>query len=142
MLVVKLLVPRPGDVRCELSAELDYSIITRTPKIRATQGWRTDLSLNNVGFQIEIPRWVEPRYKRTQYKNIQDTFGEKCHQKPQHHKETYDKMWGQRFGVGFRVASDRTNMYEHILWISAYDFYNLTVLISLQFIWILLDIQK
>ena len=131
ILIVKLLVPRPGDGRCELSAELDYSIIARTQKIRATQGWRTDLSLNNVGFQIEIPRWVEPRHKRIQSDNIQDTCGGKCHQKPQHHKETYDKIWGQRFGVGFRVTSDGTNMYKHILWISAYDFYNLKVLISL-----------
>ena len=96
----------------------------------------------HVGFQIEIPRWVEPRHKRIQSDNIQDTCGGKCHQKPQHHKETYDKIWGQRFGVGFRVTSDGTNMYEHILWISTYAFCNLTILISLQFIWILLDIQK
>ena len=41
----------------------------------------------HVGFQIEIPRWVEPWYKRTQYDNIRDTLGEKCHQQPQHHKD-------------------------------------------------------
>ena len=90
----------------------------------------------------EVHRWIEPWYRRTQYKNIQDTLGEKCHQQPQHHEDIYDKMWGQRFGVEFRITSDGTNMYEHILWISAYDFCMLTVLISLQFIWILLDMQK
>ena len=46
----------------------------------------------HVDFQTEIPRWVEPQYKRAQYKNIQDTFGEKCHQEPQHHREIYDKI--------------------------------------------------
>ena len=54
--------------------------------------WRTDLSLNNVGFQIEIPRWVEPRHERTQYDKILDTLGEKCHLQPQHHKDIYDKL--------------------------------------------------
>ena len=46
----------------------------------------------HVGFQIEIPHWVEPRYKRTQYDNIRDTLGEKCHQQPQHHKDIYVRL--------------------------------------------------
>ena len=40
----------------------------------------------------EVHRWIEPWYRRTQYKNIQDTLGEKCHQQPQHHKDIYDKL--------------------------------------------------
>ena len=105
--------------------------------------WLEDGPLpEHVGLHTEIHRWIEPWYRRTKYKNIQNTLGEKCHQQPQHHEDIYDKMWGQRFGVGFRITSDGRNMYEHTLVMSTYDFCILTVLISLQFIWILLDIQK